>query len=257
MSGLRLGFPPAIRSAHSLRSWLALGIVAGTSLCAGESKAALVQVTSRAALAGTEFIEWGDLGGPGTLVDRSFTVDTNQGTTVTGTMFAFGYLERLNQSNPDPWAGNFNNGDRLLFTNIDNNFDNPITLRFPTGFAGVGTQIQADTAGGFTGRISAYSTGDVFLGSFDVAGNSTADVGTAIFIGLRSTSASTPIVRVDFSVPAASGTKSAYAINQVDFSTQFDPPIDAVPAPLPFLGVGAGFAYSRRLKARIRASLHR
>jgi hypothetical protein len=253
MSGPRLGIPSALRPAHSLRSWLTLGIVAGTSLCCGDAKAALEQVFSRAALNGSEFIDWGDLGNPLDLVPKPFSINTNLGTAISGTMLAAGPFERTDQGNA--WGGDFSSGDKLLFTNTPGSFDNPITLEFPTGFAGVGTQIQVDNIGPYTARAVAYGVGNVVMGSFEVSGFSgSSSAGTAPFIGLRSTETAEPIVKVDFSISAVASNKSSFAINQVDFSTQFDPPVNTVPAPLPFLGVGAGFAYSRRLKSRIRAS---
>jgi hypothetical protein len=256
MPGTRLGFPSALRPAHSFGSRLALGIVVGTSLCCGDAKAqATVQVFSRADLNGSEFIDWGDLGDPGDLVTKPFSINTNLGTAITGTMLAAGPLERTNQNNV--WAGNFSPGDRLLYTNSPGNTNNPITLEFPTGFAGIGTQIQPEEFVAFTARADAFGAGGVLLGSATVSGESNGVLGTAPFLGIRSVVTANPIVKVNFYIDTITVGRSKFAINQVDFSTQFDPPVNAVPAPLPFLGVGAGFVYSRRLKSRIRASQQR
>jgi len=239
--------------------FLALTAAAGIGLCGGEAKAMLYPVYSRSAFGSTEFIDWASLGAAGTVVNNPFVVNTNLGTVVNGSMFAPGSLLRLNQDNPNAWQGNFNNGDALLFTDTIDDFSNPLTLSTTTGFAGAGTQIQADASGNFTARVSAFGAGNTLLDSFDFNGMSNFNPGEAIFIGVRSSTPSTPIFRVDFSLATAANSKSAFAIYQVDYTTAFDPPspTDAAPAPLPIIGIGAGFAYSRKLKARIRASRQR
>jgi hypothetical protein len=255
MTGFRLVLPPALRpaSAPSLAAMgpavLALSIVAGFSLCCGEAKA-LVVVTSRAALNSTDFIDWS-----GDVLDtkpQSFSVNTNLSVPVGVSKALSGDFLRIDQV--ATWG--FSPGDRLLFTDNFVDTDNKLTFDVPAGnFFAVGTQIQANANGPYTVLVSAYGPGDTSLGSFTLNGNSSVVPDTALFVGVRN---STPIAKVEYTVTAAGNLKGAYAFNRVDFSSNPPPPpVDAVPGPLPLWGVATGFALSRRLKVRLRASQRR
>lgn len=236
---------------------LALAAAAGIGVCAGEAKAVLYPVYSRAALGGTEFIDWNaQLGAVGSQPANPFSITTSIGTSVDGSMVAGGPFLRLNEtSDASPWQGNFADGDYLLVTDTNDDIFNPITLATPTkAFAGVGTNIQPSANGAFVARVSVYDQANALLGAFDFNGVANTVPGEAIFIGVRSSSPSTSIYKADFSIVSASNTISNYAINQVDYTTAFEDPANTVPAPLPLLGVGAGFAFSRKLRARIKVS---
>ena len=159
-------------------------------------------------------------------------------------MAASGPFQRRDQNNG--WSGNFAPGDALLFTNAFTQDINQITL---TGFDGPGivsggAQIQANFYGNFVARIEAFDATNVSLGFFDVNGlSSGAGNNSAPFIGVTS---DTPITSLSLSVLSARAYKSSFAINRFDFSP--------VPGPLPILGAGAAFGFSRKLRSRIKAA---
>jgi hypothetical protein len=193
--------------------------------------AELVAVTSRSALTGTgnQFIDWGSLGAAGNSYSHPLTIATNTSTSVEVTMYYFNDFQRLDQQTigppGDPWQGNFAVGDELLFTDTFANDDNPLSLSWSSGgsgFAAAGTQIQSATAGAFTARVTAYDASGTSMGYVDASGVSNSTTGTAVFIGIRSTSSANPIYRVDFSiVPGSVNNCAAFAINQVEFNTSF------------------------------------
>jgi len=266
MSAPWKSLPAALRPSTRGLPLLGLALVVGASLVHGEAKAGVAPVTSRSQLAGpgNEFIDWGDLGVAGTDHNQPFDINTNSGTSVDVSMAyignPFSRLDQVSIGSPTPWQGNFSIGDRLLWTNVLDNTENPLSLSWTTqGFAGVGTQIQANSPGAFTARVTAYDAANILLGSVDVPGVSNSNPGEAVFAGIRSTTATNPIYRVDFSILPGSSDIASFAINQVDFNTTFDPPSPdtTVPAPLPLFGISAGFAFSRRLKARLRAPRQR
>jgi hypothetical protein len=185
----------------------------------------VVLVTSRASLIGTDFIDWGNLGAAGTTHPHPLSINTNSGTSVNVSMTYTNRFRRRDQvplGSSTPWQGNFSIGDRLLWTNVIDNSQNFLSLQWTTpGFAGVGTQIQANSPGAFAARVSAYDSGNTLIGFFDVVGDSNSFPGTAIFIGIRSTLPMNPIYRVDFSILPGSSDIASFAINRVELSTTF------------------------------------
>lgn len=181
----------------------------------------LILVTSRDNMIGTDFIDWGTLGPPyeeWEFFEHPFNILTNLGISATVTMTSTNSFLRINQNNPDPWQGTFNNGDRLIYTDTNDDFLNPISITFETGFRGVGTQIQPNANGPFQARISVYNNINLLLGTFTLSGISSVIEGTAIFIGVRSELQN--IFRVDFEIISASlPTRAAFAINRVELST--------------------------------------
>ncbi len=142
--------------------------------------------------------------------------------------------------------GAFAPGDAILYTFDSSDAINPLTI---TGFEGPGISagglnIQADQWGQFTARIEAFDATSTSLGFFDVVGTSSNTPNTAPFIGVTS---DTPIASLLFSVVAGgNGARASYAINQFDFTP--------VPGPLPVLGAGAAFGFSRKLRGRVKAT---
>lgn len=184
----------------------------------------VVLVTSRASLIGTDFIDWGTLGSPGSNHSHPFTIITNLGVPVDVAMDYFNDFKRWDQvpsGSPTPWQGNFSLGDKLLWTNVPASDVNPISLTLGSGFTAVGTQIQASSPGSFAARVSAYDSGNTLIGFFDVVGESNSTLGTAIFIGIRSTLSLNPIYKVEFSIQPGSSQISSFAINRVELSTTF------------------------------------
>ena len=255
--------PAALRPSPRHHAIWALSLAVGASFACGEAKALIVPVTSRSQLAGfgNEFIDWGALGAAGAYISQPFATSTDAGTSVDVSMDYLSDFKRWDQQPIDPlgtpWQGNFSVGDKLLFTDVSANDPNPLSIVWSplsSGYAAAGTQIQASYPGGFTARVTAYDATNALLGSVDVNGNSTSNPGQAIFVGIRTTSSAAPIFRVDFSIIPGSSEISSFTINRVDFNTAFDYPVDVVPAPIPLLGISAGFVYSRRLKARLKAA---
>jgi hypothetical protein len=229
----------------SLPSLMALASSALLALSGGEAKA-LIQITSRGALGATDFVDWAQLG---PTEPNPFTPTSNLGSVLTVDKALGSYFEAPVQGSN--WLGNFAPGDTVLSTsNSDPASNNPIQIfNFPgVGIYAAGTQIQSNYYGAFTARIEAFDALNNSLGFFDVNGVSSGDSdNSAVFIGLRN---DVPFAKVALSLVAApSNAVGEFAINQLDFSDQST---SSVPAPLPVLGAGAAFAFSRKLRSRIR-----
>jgi hypothetical protein len=203
----------------------ALWVVAGAACAlASSASASTVLVSSRAALAGTDFIDWGQFGGEGTNFTNSSAGTTNNSLGFTVSKALSGDFGRLNQSSG--WGGNFAPGDELLWTQNFEDNDNPVRIEFASDIGAGGAQIQADFFGAFRARIEAFDSSNTSLGSFLLDGdsNSNAD-NSAIFLGIRSSGID--IRAIELTVVSASSLRGDFAINQFDLG-------DAGPAiPLP------------------------
>ncbi len=189
-----------------------LSLVAfGTLLAALPAQAGLIFVTSRGALGGTDFIDWGQLGPDLTIVSNPAAVTSNGGISVSVSIPS-GSMERRDQGSG--WGGVFAAGDKLLWTR---NQPGPITLNFGSLIAGGGAQVQQDLFGPYTGRIEAFDSGGVSLGAFTLAGisNSNGD-NSAIFVGVLSDAVD--IARIDIGLTNSED----FAINQFDIVTAGD-----------------------------------
>lgn len=224
--------------------------IAGAALCvlgflSFEARADVVFVSSRAALAGTDHVDWGVLGPQNTTVSNPFNISSVDGLDMTVSMPS-GSFQRLDQGSS--WGGNFAPGDRLLWTAGS---PGPITITFDTAVMGAGAQIQQNQFGNFTGTIEAFAF-DLMgnsLGSFTRTGSSSGNGdNSAIFLGVRSDTAN--IGRIVFDV---AGTGD-FAINQMDLLTGSE----VTPVPLPAaawgglaLFGGMGLNRLRRRKAEV------
>lgn len=180
-------------------------------------------VTTRPA--GTDSVDWGQLGGAGTAIPQNFTFTTTDGVSGNGS-FAGGTGEVAVQGNN--WAGNFSSGNILAWTSAGAN--GPLTLSFGQGYTQIGAQIQADFFGAFTAQICDVATSTCF--TEDGTSNSDGD-GSAIYIGISS---STPITEVTFSLTSASFNPADFAINEVTLNSS----VAATPEPGGFALLGTG-----------------
>ncbi len=151
--------------------------------------------------AGTDSVDWSQLGSSGTTVPQNFTFTTALGVAGSGALAGGDGLVNVQGSG---WSGNFTNGDVLLWTSASAN--GPLTLNFGAGYTQVGAQIQSDYFGAFTAQICDSN------GCFTEDGNSnSAGDGSAIYIGI----AGSGITSVTFSVTSAVLNPEDFAINQV------------------------------------------
>src|SRR5215831_14765210 len=83
---------------------------------AARASATPVQVTSRAALAGNDFVDWSVLGPQGTGVADPVTVASNGATRTVTANNPSGSLQRIDEFPLGGWNGSFASGDALLWT---------------------------------------------------------------------------------------------------------------------------------------------
>jgi len=172
--------------------------------------AAPVVVTSRATLAGNDFVDWGGFGAPFTVVANPSNVSSNTAAITANVSMPSGQFERRDQSSGG-WDGNFAPGDHLLWTESAN--VGPMIISFNNPVNGAGAQIQADFFGPFTATINAYDASSTLIGSFTINGNSNPNAdNSAIFLGVMDTSPT--IKRIEYSV--SSVFNNDFAINQLD-----------------------------------------
>jgi hypothetical protein len=100
------------------------------------------------------------------------------------------------------WNGNFTFGSHLISNNTFSYF--PLTISFASPIGGAGAQIQLDRNGPFTATIQAFS-GTTNLGTFTEDGvSTTAEDGSAIFIGVLDTKAEITSIVLGIDNPPAS-----------------------------------------------------
>ncbi len=195
---------------------LVLGlIVFGLFATSSQLYAAPVVVTSRAALAGNDFIDWGGFGAELTLIPSPSTIGSNTSAITATVSMPSGQFRRVDQSSG--WIGNFAPGDHLLFTN---GFNGPIDITFSQPVNGAGVQIQYSLFGPFTATINVYDASNNLIGSFSLAGNSTSNAdNSAIFLGVMDSAPT--IKRIEYNT-----TNNTFSINQLGL---IDPPVAKIP----------------------------
>jgi hypothetical protein len=196
-------------------------------------------VTSRAALAGTDSVDWATLGAPGTSVANPFTVSSAAGQNITTSK-----TDSANFLLDEQWGpttgnsyvlhGNFAPGDIVLDTNgaPHTGKQNTITLNFgATPVAAGGAQIMTNLLGSFTAEVDALDAKGKTLARFKEDGNATdAADNSAIFLGISNTSST--IYQIAISVTKADNDqyKGVFAINKFEFRTSA---LAAAPATAP------------------------
>jgi hypothetical protein len=182
----------------------------------------LTQITTRAALGGTDFVDWGVVGQSGNLFPVPLDVPTNQGSSITLSAALGGgnTMTRRTQGATSPstavWNGNFATGDELISRNQSTSTLVTLTFTLPAGIKAAGTQIQTNSIGAFVARVEAF-VGATSIGFFDVNGNSSSNqTPPAIFIGVRSQN---DITSLQVSVQSATFGRGYYAINRLELGT--------------------------------------
>ena len=191
-------------------------------LLASSAQSVPVEVNSRVALGGNDFIDWGTLGPQNTVLQSPFPVNSTGGISAvvsqTGNLTGNPIFQRIDQSSG--WSGNFAPGDALIWNqeNADHVF-----VQFSIPVAGVGAQVQSNFFGNFTMALEVFDSGNNLLGSFSENGNSNANAdNSAIFLGALNDTAN-----IDHINYILSGIGGGFAMNQLDLVT------DGQLAPIP------------------------
>jgi hypothetical protein len=207
-----------------IETWRGVGLAAAMSILAivgaNEARAGATLVTSRAALLPNDSIDWGQLGPDSTSLTSSQAVTSAHGLGSTVSTDDLSGLLRVDEGNS--WTGNFTVGDHLINNNGFSEF--AMTIAFAVPISGAGAQIQLDKRGPFTATIEAFS-GNTSLGLFTEDGlSTTAEDGSAIFLGVLDTT--TPITSIVFGIENPPAFAGDFAINTVSLNTAI-----AVPEP--------------------------
>lgn len=225
---------------YALAAALSVGVLGLSS-----AQAQTTLVTTRAGLAGNDFVDWGSLGSTNTNVVSPFNILSNNGVSL-NVRDSGGTFQRRDQNNG--WGGNFAAGDKLLWTAGANG---PVTIALGTLEAGIGAQVQQDNFGAFNAQLAVYGAGNVLLNTFNIAGNSSsAGDNSAIFVGAVSNDGSAIIDHIVYTIG-----DNDFAINRLDLKSG-SISNNAVPEPgalalIAGVGVsGASFAMSRLRRRR-------
>lgn len=188
------------------------------------AQGSLTLVTIRTDLGANDSLDWGQLGAPGylSLIPNPFSAQSSGGLRIAGSLpTGQGPLDVLVQCPPtggNPSCsvfGNFTPGDNVLFSNFGSL--GPLALVFRAPVAGAGMQIEDDAASPFTATIQAFN-GSTLLGTVTELGtDSTRADGSAIFIGVLSSS--TNITSIVVSTQDSSGALGALLVNNLSIKT--------------------------------------
>ncbi len=212
--------------------WIVTSIVAAVLglANANTSQAAFAFVGSRAALAGTDSLDWGTKGPEYTILSNPFTITSTKSVVATVSQDS-GASWRLDQGS----GGGFAPSDKLLWiTDLDENDDGdgeggPVKIMFGIPLSRAGMSMQVDYFGAFTAKIEALdANGTTVLASFIYSGVSNGLATPAVYTGISTTVGSQFYgIRITGLTDAggANFAPNDFAINRFDFS-----PV-AVPVP--------------------------
>ena len=224
VSALRLDKRPA--AAVKTSRFVVWGLcTALLSACSGSDGVAppepsFVSVASRVDLAGSDNLDWADLGPPSGSHPQPVSIRSNNGLSVvlTNSVLPPGTsptpFNRAKQNFFGGWRGNFAFGDELIYTGGPQ----VITIDFPRPIVAAGMQVQPGSLiAAFSIRIEALDVQGAALGFFDVSGVSTnAEDNSAPFVGIRGAGgASFDKIRI---TNLTTMSFPGIAINQVDFT---------------------------------------
>jgi hypothetical protein len=198
---------------------------------------ALSIVTSRTALGGSDFIDWGTVGPDSTRFSGPFNVTSNGG--VRGTVEAANYpLITLTQGFTAD-AG-FTRGERLLAPSFSSSTPSqpgrgPISISFANPILSGGLNINSlFDNDNYTAQVEAFDAAQNSLGSVSRSGRAVFGGGD-IFLGVTS---DVGISRLVYSLPtSANPLPQRFIVNRFDF-TRFTPPTTEVPVPPHALATG-------------------
>ena len=212
-------------------------------VCALPASATLI--SSRTALGGNDFIDWGAVSEADRFVDEATEFTTNGG--------LLGVLHGSGEGLVRPFfSGDFARGDQVLGT-----VGRPqLSITFANALSAIGAQIQ-DLAfdSSFLGSISVFDTFGQFLESYSLpAFSGSRTDNSALFLGISRSTADIG------SVAFATSTGGPFVINRVDLfgragsgpPEQEAPPVASVPEPnsLALFGLAlCGFAWRAKRRA--------
>lgn len=176
---------------------LFLAAAVAVALTAPFAEASIIGVTSRSALVSATTIDWSQLGPSGTSLSTPESWTAGAWSGEVGIEDAPGKVGDFARVDQGPYfTGNFAPNTPLLVNNGGYTGTGNIAILFGSApAAGAGAQIQGNWYGPFTATISAYDIHHNYLGSFTEIGLSDSNHdGSAIFIGLLSTSADIGLV---------------------------------------------------------------
>lgn len=220
----RRGFHMVAGSCHSFLAAIALL----SALLASTAHAVPVEVNSRAALGGNDFIDWGTVGPETGVVSPPIAVSSNGGlNAIVSHPFADPF-QLFVQGGPfvegTKWPGNFASGDKLLYT-----FTGIVTIAFSVPVSGAGAQLQTGDVLGlaFSVTLETFDSSNNLLASFGQDGlSSSAADNSAVFLGVLNDAAN--IDHVTYTLVSGIG---GLALNQLDLVTTVQAPLEPVPEP--------------------------
>jgi len=206
------------------------------------SFASVVSVINPVDLNASDSVDWAQLGPDFTTVSSPVGAISAGGNVVSAQNGTNDFYV-VQQGNT--WNGNFNPTDTVLYNQAAGN----VTIMFLNPVAGVGARFQSVDFGAFTIFITAFDSGNSFLGSVSTTGTSNANAdGSAAFLGVLSSNADIASVVVNVTLGAVD---NAFALGSLSIAEQ---PVPGVPEPSTmFLAIGGMLAcVARRLKTRSR-----